>query len=109
MVVFLKTARQLESVTQSMASVPEIKQAFAIANQANLSAEEMEEMEHQKLFIQDQRNFIKKTFSQGMEYGKLETQLVIAPQFLNVLDDVAISHITWLAIEVIFQLRQTNS
>jgi predicted transposase/invertase (TIGR01784 family) len=98
---FLKTARKLESVPSSMESVPEIKQAFAIANQANLSSEEMDELEHQEIFIQDQRNVVKK----ALEQGKLETQLAIAQQLLNVLDDAAISRTTGLSIEQIARLR----
>ena len=34
-IYFLKSARKLQSVPEVMASVPEISQAFAIANQAN--------------------------------------------------------------------------
>jgi predicted transposase/invertase (TIGR01784 family) len=114
---FLKTARKLESVPPSMESVPEIKQAFEIANQANLSSEEIDELEHQEIFIQDQRNVIKKALNQGIELGleqgieqgieqgKLETQLAIAQQLLDVLDDAAISRSTGLSIEQIARLR----
>jgi predicted transposase/invertase (TIGR01784 family) len=106
---FLKTARKLESVPPSMESVPEIKQAFAIANQANLSSEEIDELEHQEIFIQDQRNVVKKALNQGIEQGieqvKLETQLTIAQQLVDVLDDAAISRSTGLSIEQIARLR----
>jgi predicted transposase/invertase (TIGR01784 family) len=106
---FLKTARKLESVPPSMESIPEIKQAFAIANQANLSLEEIDELEHQEIFIQDQRNAIKKALDQGIEQvieqGKLEEKLAIAQQLLNVLDDAAISRTIGLSIEAIVKLR----
>ena len=106
---FLKTARKLESVPPSMESIPEIKQAFAIANQANLSLEEIDELEHQEIFIQDQRNAIKKALDQGIEQGieqgKLEEKLAIAQQLLNVLDDAAISRTIGLSIEAIAKLR----
>jgi predicted transposase/invertase (TIGR01784 family) len=88
-----------------MESVPEIKQAFAIANQANLSSEEIDELEHQEIFIQDQRNVVKKALNQGIEQGKLETQLAIVQQLLDVLDDAAISRTTGLSIEQIAKLR----
>jgi predicted transposase/invertase (TIGR01784 family) len=88
-----------------MESVPEIKQAFAIANQANLSSEEIDELEHQEIFIQDQRNVVKKALNQGLEQGKLETQLAIVQQLLDVLDDAAISRTTGLSIEQIAKLR----
>ncbi|MCA6529216.1 MAG: transposase, partial [Pseudanabaena sp. M125S2SP2A07QC] len=80
-------------------------QAFAIANQANLSSEEIDELEHQEIFIQDQRNVVKKALNQGIEQGKLETQLAIAQQLLDVLDDAAISRTTGLSIEQIAKLR----
>lgn len=106
---FLKTARKLDSVPPSMEIVPEIQKAFAIANQANLKPEEIDELEHQELFIQDQRNSIKKALSQGLEQGleqgKLETQRAIAQQLLNVLDDEAISRTTGLDLGTIAQLR----
>ncbi|MCA6570643.1 MAG: transposase, partial [Pseudanabaena sp. M065S1SP2A07QC] len=76
-----------------------------IANQANLSSEEIDELEHQEIFIQDQRNVVKKALNQGIEQGKLETQLAIAQQLLDVLDDAAISRTTGLSIEQIAKLR----
>ena len=106
---FLKAARKLESVPPSMGAVPEIQKAFAIANQANLNAQELDELEHQEIFIQDQRNSIKKALSQGieqgMEQGKLAAQRAIAQQLLGVLDDEAISRTTGLDLEAIAQLR----
>jgi predicted transposase/invertase (TIGR01784 family) len=42
---FLKTANQLEIVPPVMEAVPEIQKAFAIANRANLSQEEIDELE----------------------------------------------------------------
>ncbi|MFN9167848.1 MAG: transposase, partial [Pseudanabaena sp.] len=74
-------------------------------NQANLSSEEIDELEHQEIFIQDQRNVVKKALNQGIEQGKLETQLAIAQQLLDVLDDAAISRTTGLSIEQIAKLR----
>ncbi len=60
---------------------------------------------HQEIFIQDQRNVVKKALNQGIEQGKLETQLAIAQQLLDVLDDAAISRTTGLSIEQIAKLR----
>jgi len=110
---FLKAARKLESVPPSMEAIPEIQKAFAIANQANLNAQELDELEHQEIFIQDQRNSIKKALSQGLEQGieqgKLAAQRAIARQLLGVLDDEAISRTTGLDLEAIAQLRIDNS
>jgi predicted transposase/invertase (TIGR01784 family) len=112
---FLKTARKLEIVPPIMDAVPEIKKAFAIANQANLTREELDDLEHQEIFIQDQRNALKKAerlgmekgLEQGLEQGKLVSQLAIAKQLLDVLDDGAIARTTELSLDQIAQLRNT--
>ena len=57
-IYFLKHAPDLQTIPEIMGDIPEIQQAFAIANQANLSPEELEELEHQAIFIQDQRGAI---------------------------------------------------
>lgn len=102
---FLKTARKLEIVPPVMDAVPAIKKAFAIANQANLTPEEIDDLEHQEIFIQDQRNAIKKALNQGIEQGKLEERLAIAQQLLDVLDYTSISRTTGLSVEQIAKLR----
>jgi predicted transposase/invertase (TIGR01784 family) len=113
---FLKTARKLEIVPPIMDAVPEIKKAFAIANQSNLTREELDDLEHQEIFIQDQRNAIKKAerlgleqgLQKGIEQGKLDTQLIIAKQLLDVLDDGAISRTTGLSLQQIAELRNNQ-
>jgi len=69
---FLKCARQLAIVPDSMNLVPEISQAFAIANEINLTPEQIEDMEMQEMFIHDQRNVIKKAINQGLAEGKAQ-------------------------------------
>jgi predicted transposase/invertase (TIGR01784 family) len=107
---FLKTARKLESVPPIMEAIPAIKKAFAIANEVNLTSEELEDLEHQEIFIYDQRNAIKKAerlgLEKGIEQGKLEEKLAIAQQLLNSLDDDAISKATGLTLEQIQKLQQ---
>jgi len=113
---FLKTARKLDAVPSVMEEVPAIKKAFAIANQANLSREELDDFEHHEIFIHDQRNAIKKGIKQGLEQGikqgieqgKLEAKLEIAKQLLNVLDDDAISQTTGLSREQVSGLRSSK-
>jgi predicted transposase/invertase (TIGR01784 family) len=113
-----------------MGNVAEIQQAFAMANQANLSREELEELEHQAMFIQDQRGAIIKATQQGIEQGiqqgieqgieqgiqqgieqgvqqgRQATQLEIARQLLPMLEDEAIATTTGLPISEIEALRQ---
>jgi predicted transposase/invertase (TIGR01784 family) len=106
---FLKCARQLDVVPESMNLVPEIKQAFAIANEVNLTPEQIEDMEMQEMFIHDQRNAIKKALNQGrqegLEEGKVAARIEMARKLLDVLDDVAISQASGLSLQEIAELR----
>jgi predicted transposase/invertase (TIGR01784 family) len=68
-IYFLKNARQLESVPASMGNIPAIQQAFTVANQANLSPEEIEDLENREMFIHDQRNAVVKGVKQGIQEG----------------------------------------
>ena len=110
---FLKTARKLESVPAVMDDIPAIKKAFAIANQANLTREELNDLEHRAVFIHDQRNAIKKAerlgleqgIKQGIEQGELRAKIAIARQLLDVFDDSEISRTTGLSLAAIAQLR----
>jgi len=94
--------------------VPEIKQAFAIANEVNLTPEQIEDMEMQEMFIHDQRNAIKKALNQGrqegleegVEHGKVLAKLEMARKLLDVLDDEAISQASGLSVEEVAQLRE---
>ena len=68
-IYFLQNARQLESVPASMKNVSAIQRAFTVANQSNLSREELEDLENREMFIHDQRNAIVKGTKQGLAEG----------------------------------------
>ena len=108
---FLKYARQLDVVPESMNLVSEIKQAFEIANEVNLTPEQIEDMEMQEMFIHDQRNAIKKALKQGrqegVDEGKFAAKLEIARNLLDVLDDEVISRASGLSLAKIAELRET--
>jgi predicted transposase/invertase (TIGR01784 family) len=112
---FLKNARQLEVVPESMNLVPEIKQAFEFAKQGNLTREELDDLEHQEIFIHDQRNAVIKALNQGLEQGlaqgleqgKMEAKLEMARKLLDLLDNDAISRATGLSLQEIVNLRNT--
>jgi predicted transposase/invertase (TIGR01784 family) len=112
---FLKHARDLDVVPESMNLVPEIKQAFEFAREGNLSPEELDDLEHQEFFIHDQRNAIIKAEKQaskialqrGIEQGRIAAKLETAKQLLEVLDDAAISRATGLDLQEIVQLRSS--
>ena len=69
---FLKHAKQLSAIPSEMSNVPALQQAFQFANQANLSPEELEDLEHREIFIHDQRNALKLARRQGLEEGREE-------------------------------------
>ena len=131
-IYFLQNARQLESVPQSMESIPAIQQAFTVANQANLSPEELEDLENREMFIHDQRNAIALGLEQGLEQGRTEgleqgrtegleqglkeglkeglnqAKLAIAQRLLASFDDATIAQMTDLTVAQVQQLRQAG-
>ncbi|MDY6783824.1 MAG: Rpn family recombination-promoting nuclease/putative transposase [Cyanobacteriota bacterium] len=110
---FLKNARSLRSIPAPMAAVPEIQKAFEVANQANLSPEELEDLEHREIYIHDQRNAIKKAENQalqrGLQRGRRESQLEIARKLLGILDEEAIARATGLTVEEVRQLTRDRA
>jgi predicted transposase/invertase (TIGR01784 family) len=98
---FMKSARTLQTVPETMSAVPEIEQAFAIASQANLSREELEDLEQREMFIHDQRNAILKAVN--------DNQREIAKRLLNLLDEEAIAQTTGLSLEEVRKLKQQRS
>jgi predicted transposase/invertase (TIGR01784 family) len=113
---FLQHTRELTEIPETMGSVGEIRQAFEVANQANLSRDELDELDHQLIFIQDQRNAIalaaKRSREQGLEQGLAQgtrtTQIAIAQKLLAAMDDAAISQVTGLAIEDVQRIRSAS-
>jgi predicted transposase/invertase (TIGR01784 family) len=110
---FLQHTRDLESIPETMGNVPEIRQAFEVANQANLNRDELEELEHQLIFIQDQRNAIalasrqalEKGREEGKEEGALSMQKTIAINLLSTLDNATIAQMTGLSLAEVEALR----
>jgi predicted transposase/invertase (TIGR01784 family) len=110
---FMQNAPSFQQIPALLATLPALEQAFTIANQANLSREELEDLEHQEIFIQDQRNAIFKAtkqadqqgFTRGIEQGSRQAQFDMARRSLALLDDGMISQLTGLTIEEVQELR----
>jgi len=96
-IYFMKYAMTITDVPEIMDSVPEIHQAFDIANQVNLSPEELEDIERREMFIYDQQGAILQAVQ--------EEKLAIARQLLDRLDDATIGQTTGLSIEDVRNLR----
>lgn len=108
-IYFMKYANMLTQVPQTMDVVPEIHQAFDIANQVNLNPGELEALERQELFIYDQQGIIIKANREGREEGREEAMQAVARQLLDRLDDETISQTTGLSIEEIRNLRSERT
>lgn len=119
-IYFVKYARTLTSVPETMDSIPEIHRAFEIANQANLTREEMEDLDRREMFIYDQQGAISlgraegraeglaEGRAEGLAEGQGEEKLAIARQLLDLLNDDTISQTTGLSIDDIQNLRSLN-
>jgi predicted transposase/invertase (TIGR01784 family) len=102
---FLQHTRELETIPETMGNVPAIRQAFEVANQANLNRDELEELEHQSIFIQDQRNAVSLANKQGREEGASSMQKTIAMNLLSTMDNAAIAQMTGLSLADVEALR----
>ena len=107
-IYFLQHAPDLQTIPATMAEVPAINQAFAIANKATLTREEADEQHRQSFFIHDQRGVSIKATEQGIKQGIKQNQLETARRSLPVLDDAMINQITGLTIADIQQLRNES-
>lgn len=107
-IYFLKNAKSLEVVPEQMGEVQAIKKAFEVANRADLTREELEDLEHQEIYIQDQRNAITKAVKQAVSQAMKEKALEIAKGLLDVLDEATIAQTTGLSMEEIQKLKQAR-
>ena len=121
-VYFTKNAPSLEVVPQTMETVSEIQQAFAIANETNLNPEELADLEARERYILDRQGILRKGIEEGLAQGReqgreegreeglalgmREKALEIARQLLNVLDNQTLSQTTGLSVEDIQNLRE---
>ncbi len=104
-IYFLRHAKDLRTVPDTMATVTEIQDAFDMANRATLTPEELDELDRQVIFIQDQLGAVTKATEQGIQQGRQEERLAIAQQLLPLLDDAAIAQTTGLPLADIQTLR----
>lgn len=101
----MKYARTITDVPEIMDSVPEIHQAFDIANHVNLTPDELADIERREMFIYDQQGAIIRAVEEDRQEGRQEEKQAIARQLLDRLDDATISQTTGLSIEDVRNLR----
>ena len=114
---FIQHAKDLTAIPTEFKNDPPLNQAFDLANVAQLTRDEEEDLEKREMFIYDQRNAIVKAIKQGLaqgieqgiEQGRSEgilaEKLTIARNLLDVLDDATIAAKTGLAAELVANLR----
>ncbi len=71
-IYFLKEAPSLEMIPDKMGEVTEINRALTIANRANLTEKELEDLHHQEVFFQDQQGSVIKAREEGLQQGREE-------------------------------------
>ena len=100
-IYFIKFARSLTSIPENMDDIPELHRAFEIANQADLTPSELEDLERREMFIYDQQGAI--------NLGREEEKRGIARTLLTQLNDEAIASATGLSLKAVEELRQEMS
>ncbi len=76
-VYFLKNAPNLEEVPDILASFPEIRTAFNIANRSALTLKELEGLEKREMFFEDQRGAVIKGMQEGRQEGVIQGQTAL--------------------------------
>jgi predicted transposase/invertase (TIGR01784 family) len=104
-IYFMKYARTITDVPPVMDSVPEIHKAFDIANQVNLTPDELADLERREMFIYDQQGAIIKAVKEAVEEAIQQKELAISRQLLDRLDDATIAQITGLSVQDVRNLR----
>ena len=103
-IYFMKSALTLDAIPTEVADVPEIQQAFQIADRINLTPQELEDLEKREMYIYDQQGALMLAKSEG----ERQKTIAIARKSLPILDDGQISEITGLSLEEVRSLRQSS-
>ncbi|NEO95945.1 MAG: Rpn family recombination-promoting nuclease/putative transposase [Moorea sp. SIO3G5] len=74
-IYFMKEAPNLEAIPDTLSEIPEIAQALTIANQANMSRKDLEELHKREVFMEDRKGEIRQALEQGKEEGREEGKL----------------------------------
>ena len=86
-IYFLKEAATLEDIPESLGEVSEIELALNLANQANLTVEELEIVDRRGMMLQDEKGRItyakEEGRKEGRKEGKLEQTLALVKRLLK--------------------------
>ncbi len=78
-IFFLKSATDLNVVPDSMNSLPEFQQAFALANEAILTPDELHDLQQQEFYLDDMKTGIERTAAKAAAkaVAKIEAQVQV--------------------------------
>ena len=71
-IYFMKHTPDLETIPPTMETVPELEKAFQIANEANLSLKELQDMEAEERAIQEQQGIVSRGIEEGLERARVQ-------------------------------------
>lgn len=71
-IYFMKHTPDLETIPATMETVPELEKAFQIANEANLSLKELQDMEAEERAIQEQQGIVSRGIEEGLQRARVQ-------------------------------------
>ncbi len=104
---FIQHAKDLTAIPTEFEADPPLHHAFELANVAQLTTEEEEDLEKREFFLHDQKNAIIKATKSGIEQGAQAEKREIARKLLDVLDEETIAIKTGLTVEEIRDLKNS--
>ncbi len=105
-IYFMKQSSTLESIPETMGAIPEIEKAMRIANLANLSLEELEDVEKEQMLIEDRRGEILKGKEEGLQEGQVRLIIRQLERRLGAIDPDTQTRISELSIEQLENLGE---
>jgi predicted transposase/invertase (TIGR01784 family) len=73
-IYFLKHCGILEEIPAEMSEIPQIRRAFEIANEVNLTSQESDTLQKQEFFVQDMQSLVEEAREEGREEGRQEAK-----------------------------------
>jgi len=115
-IYFLENTRTLETVPETLSAVPEIQKAFRIASEENFTQEELNELQNQELWIQDQQIAIelaKEQVTKAAQLSLILRQLVrrlgtIQPETENCIRQLGVQELEELGDAVLDFKQQSD-
>ncbi|NEP45575.1 MAG: Rpn family recombination-promoting nuclease/putative transposase [Okeania sp. SIO2H7] len=116
-IYFMKEAALLEEIPPNLGEVPEIEKALNIANQANLTPKELEEVDRRETWLRDRRGEMDFAVEKAVTEAEIKKALSLTTRQLNKrfgevpeniksqLEDLPLEDLENLNSEVIFDLN----